>query len=161
MPILESEMPHEAMQQRVKTHKCAQCGSTLNVAWGGSLGYNEHILRCQDISHNTITSRRKKSETEIQGEKLFKELNKMDTKTLHTMSKTDMEARVTQARFVKDLQPKERVVLAMVAVNYGLDPLLDELTIYQGHIYPTINAYYRKAQETGQFDGINTQPSKE
>jgi len=36
---------------------------------------------------------------------------------------------------------------------------MQELMIYQGHPYPTINARYRKAQETGKFDGINTRPA--
>ncbi|GAJ08853.1 unnamed protein product, partial [marine sediment metagenome] len=58
-----------------------------------------------------------------------------------------------------DLTAPERQLMAEISISYGLDPLMNELMIYQGNPYPTINARYRKAQETGKFDGIDTRPA--
>ena len=48
-----------------------------------------------------------------------------------------------------------------VAISYGFDPIMQELMIYQGNPYVTINGRYRKAQETGQFDGMDSRPATE
>jgi hypothetical protein len=50
-------------------------------------------------------------------------------------------------------------MLAKIAVSYGLDPLMGELTAYQGRPYISIDGRYRKAMETGDFDGISTRPA--
>ena len=83
----------------------------------------------------------------------------MDTTALMKMNEDTMLARIAQAKFPADLTPADRKLMPEVSISYGLDPLMQELMIYQGHPYPTINARYRKAQETGKFDGINTRPA--
>lgn len=51
MPITEDQMPYETMGKRVDSHICAQCGSRLGLAWGGTC----YILRCgKDLAHDTI-----------------------------------------------------------------------------------------------------------
>ena len=161
-PIYESEMPLEAMKKRAKTHKCGECGSELNVAWGGSKGYEGYILRCgQSLEHNIMTDYKKLSKEYEEGLKLWKEKRGMDTKALMKMDKPTMLARVGQAKFPKDLTVADKQMMVEVSISYGLDPLMQELMIYQGNPYPTINARYRKAQETGKFDGIDTRPATE
>lgn len=85
----------------------------------------------------------------------------MDTTALMKMGKTQMLARIEQGKFPKDLTKQEVALMVEVSISYGLDPLMQELMIYQGNPYPTINARYRKAQETGKFDGIDTRPATE
>ena len=160
MPVYESEMPFEVMTKRAKTHKCGECGGMLTVCWGGSYGYNEYILRCaENFDHDTLTDYQKPSKEYEEGNKLFRRLNGMDTTALMKMNKETMLARISQAKFPQDLTQQEEEMLAEVSISYGLDPIMQELMIYQGNPYPTINARYRKAQETGKFDGINTRPA--
>ena len=158
MPIYEDQISHKEMEKLASDgHTCGQCGSRLSVCWGGSFGINGYILRCgADISHNTITRHDKEYEEKI---RQIKEARGMDTKALMKMDKTTMLARVGQAKFPKDLTPAEHQMMADVCISYGLDPVMQELMIYQGNPYPTINARYRKAQETNKFDGINTRPA--
>lgn len=83
----------------------------------------------------------------------------MDTTALMKMDKNQMLARIGQAKFPKDLTSAERQMMAEVSISYGLDPIMQELMIYQGNPYLTINARYRKAQETGKFDGLDSRPA--
>lgn len=162
MPILESEMPLDAMKKRARTHKCGVCGGNLTVCWGGSYGYDQHILKCaENFDHDTLTDLKQQSKEYEEGNKLFRRLHGMDTTALMKMEKAQMLARIGQAKFPTDLTPKESALMAEVSISYGLDPLMQELMIYQGNPYPTINARYRKAQETGKFDGIDTRPATE
>lgn len=65
--ITEKEVPYETMKNLVKRNEtCAECGSNLTVAWGGSYGFTGYILRCaSDIKHTGIARSAK--------------LNRMDT----------------------------------------------------------------------------------
>ena len=158
--ITEAEMPHEVMQKRVTTHKCGDCGAQLIIAWGGSLGIDSYILRCgKDIKHNTISDYKKPSKEVEEGLKIYRRIYGMDTKALMVMDKQTMLARVGQAKFPKELTKAEATLMCEVAISYGFDPIMTELMIYQGNPYVTINGRYRKAQETGQFDGIDTRPA--
>ena len=160
MPILESEMPLEAMKRRTQTHKCGVCKGELVVCWGGAYGYDQYVLRCgENFDHDTMTDFKQQSKEYEEGNKLFRRLQGMDTTALMKMSEDTMLARIAQAKFPADLTPADKKLMAEVSISYGLDPLMQELMIYQGHPYPTINARYRKAQETGKFDGINTRPA--
>ena len=85
--------------------------------------------------------------------------NRMDSKALELMDKPGMLARIEQAKFPQNLTPQDKAVLAEVATSYGLDPLMGELMIYQGRPYVSIDARYRKAQESGQLAGVETRPA--
>ena len=42
-------------EQLARTHRCAECGSRLSVAWGGYFGLNQYVLRCgKDVGHTQI-----------------------------------------------------------------------------------------------------------
>lgn len=157
----EKEMSLDKMKDRVKRgYKCGVCGSPLTVAWGGSFGYNGYILRCgSNANHELMTDYKKPSKDYEEGDKLFRRLHGMDSKALMNMDKTAMLERIGQAKFPSSMTKADFAMLAEVSISYGLDPLMQELMIYQGNPYPTINARYRKAQESGRFDGINTRPA--
>ena len=78
---------------------------------------------------------------------------------LANIDKAGMLARVEGAKFPTQLTRPEKEMLAQAAVDYGLDPLTGELTIYQGHLYVTIDGRIRKAHETGKFEGIESRPA--
>ena len=85
--------------------------------------------------------------------------NRMESTALQTMDKQGMLARIEQAKFPQNLTPQDKAVLAEVATSYGLDPLMGELMIYQGRPYVSIDARYRKAQESGALAGVETRPA--
>jgi len=84
---------------------------------------------------------------------------RMESTALTSMKPEQMLARIDQARFPQDLTLADKKTLAKVAIDYGLDPLMGELMIYQGRPYVTIDGRRRKAQETDLFDGIQTRPA--
>lgn len=159
MPIKESEMTLDEMKSAVKDEVCGECGGSLSVAWGNSLGFKGYILRCQDINHSTITRHKKQSAYEIQAEKEFKEVHKMDSKSLTTMTETQMMTRISSAKFPQELTAPDRKALALAAITYGFDPLMGEISIFQGRPFVSIDGRYRKAQETGKLDGVRTRPA--
>lgn len=153
MPLTESEMSYEDMQNAVKKHYlCAKCQGELTVAWSAS--QNGYILRCgNDINHHGITRH------DIKQEQKFKEGLSMESKELMTMGEAKMLQRIEMARFPQELTVQDKRLLAQVALTYGFDPLMGEITIYQGKPFVSIDGRYRKAQETGQLDGVETRPS--
>ena len=153
MPI--ADMTVEEMQRTAKTHLCGVCFGPLNVAWVNGAW----VLRCKNLEHNTITRRKPKSEREKEEQRIWRELNKVDSNALMAMPEAKMLERVGQARFPKDLTLAEKKLVASVAVTYGLDPLMHEISVYQGSIYVQIDGRLRKAQETGLFDGVSTRPA--
>lgn len=133
-------------------HRCGVCGSPLVVAWKD--GY---ILRCaEDITHSTITAHDKKQERII---KQIREVRHMDSKSLMVMDEKSMMRRVEMARFPQQLTPEDKRLLAKVAITYGFDPLMGEVSIYQGRPFVSIDGRYRAAQETGELDGVETRPA--
>jgi hypothetical protein len=124
---------------------------------GCSFGLYGYILRCQNnIEHNTINRHGVEREQKIQQ---IKEIRKLDSNSLMKMDESKMLARVNMAKFPQDLQPADKKLLAQVAITYGFDPLMGEITIYQGRPFVSIDGRYRKAQETGLLGGVETRPA--
>jgi hypothetical protein len=150
----ELEMSHEDMIRAItQNKKCAVCGHDLQIAWGGAYGHNSYILTCGVIEHHGITRHDKEEENKR------KEYFSMDSTALQTMSQTDMVARVNMAKFPKDLTPADKALLAQAAITYGFDPIMGEISIFQGKPFISIDGRYRKAQETGLLDGVETRPA--
>jgi hypothetical protein len=63
------------------------------------------------------------------------------------------------ALFPKDLSQSQAVVLARLALAYGLDPIAGEIIPYQGKAYVTIDGRVRKAQENPAYDGLECVPA--
>ncbi len=159
MPITPDQMSYEEMEKVAKNpyYKCGECGGRLNLAWGGSLDWEGYILRCGiDVSHNTITKYNKKRE-EFMSE--VRETSEQSSTALMAMTETQMVERVDTAKFVKDLTVPEKRLLAAACITYGFDPIMHELTIFQGNPFVSVDGRYRKAQETGRLDGVETRPA--
>jgi len=134
-------------------HICAVCGGKLTICWGGAYRISSFILRCgNNITHKGITRHDKEYERKIMQ-------NQMDSKALTKLTDGQMMARVTMAKFPQELTALEKNILVKVAKTYGFDPLMGEITIYQGRPYVSIDGRYRKAQETGQLNGIESRPA--
>ena len=153
--ITEETMTHADMQKAIdKGYLCVECQNLLTLAWGGSLGIDGYILRCgQDVNHRGITRHDKKYEQKI------KEGFSMESKSLMTLDEKGMLQRIEMARFPQELTLPEKKVLAQIAMTYGFDPLMGEVTIYQGKPFVSIDGRYRKAQETGKLDGVESRPA--
>jgi len=160
MPIYDNALSQEDMQKLVDAGAvCGKCGAGLSIAWGGSTGYNGYILRCsRDINHDTTNTHDIEREQKI---KQIKEATKLDSKSLMVMDKNTMLERVNMAKFPQDLTPQDKNVLVQVAITYGFDPLMGEVTIYQGKPFVSIDGRYRKAQETNMLDGVESRPANE
>jgi hypothetical protein len=68
-------------------------------------------------------------------------------------------AKAGSPAFPRDLTPIQASELARVALAYGLDPVMGELTIYQGKIYIGIDGRVRKANEHPAFKGMECVPA--
>jgi hypothetical protein len=133
--------------------RCGDCGGLLVISWGGYYGYEGYILRCAfDINHSTITRH------DMELENKLREAN-LDSKALTTMDENTMVKRIGMAKFPQDLKANEIQLLAKVAINYGFDPLMGEVSIYQGRPFVSIDGRYRAAQETGRLDGVESRPA--
>ena len=160
MPIYEPDLSYEDMKKAQYTFKCAQCGGNLFLAW--SAQKNSYMLKCGKVlEHEGVVPLGRDPEL-LQIAKLYhgKELP-METTALMKLDQTQMLRRVEQAKFPKDLTVADLHLIAKVSIEYGLDPLFGELMIYQGRPYITIDARRRKAQETGNLDGISARPATE
>lgn len=148
MPI--AELSYDELKQLAKSHECGACHSGVTVAWVGG----KYVLRCaRDINHNTICNKKRYSES------LEKEIYKSMTTQLAKMDEAKMIARVNQAKFPQQLTPADKNVLVRAALDYGLDPLMGELSIYQGKPFISIDGRIRKAHESGLFEGIESRPA--
>jgi hypothetical protein len=157
MPLYASEsLTIDQIDRMVKTHTCS-CGANLTKAWGGATGHNCFMLRCaNNIGHNTFHV---KGQIDKVPENLRREYTKIMTTEIAKMNESQMLARVNQARFPAELSANERRLMAQIALQYELDPLMNELTIYQGRPYVTYDGRMRKAQETQELDGVETCPA--
>ncbi len=66
--------------------------------------------------------------------------------------------RINRARFPNKLEPHEKQMLAQAAVEYGLDPFMQELTIYEGQLYVKTIGYERLASRHPLFEGLEDRP---
>ena len=158
MPIYEKEMSVEEMKKVSKNHICAECGAFLTISFSNEK--NCYALVCERFADHTGIRRlgRDPEVAEIRS-KLKGEPIQMETKALTKLDPQAMMERVNQARFPQDLTIADRQLIAKISIEYGLDPLFNELMIYQGRPYITIDSRRRKAQETGLLDGINARPA--
>ena len=146
------------------------------MAWGGYWGLDEYVLRCgKDASHTTIHKR-------LTTRKLFKPDGttvEVDIMTQREVGDTTALAiPTTEAGMLKRTDEAEKLGLfpqrmnaqqrqhpALVALAYGLDPLMGEIIPYQGKPYITIEGRRRKDAEAGHHPSIKfrtlTQPEKE
>ncbi len=151
-------MPHyypedssgDNIKKLIRQNVCQECGRQLYAYLDGE---GKTYIACGGGQHEGIKS------LKPEDLKQLRRTISMDSTALTKLGNEGMLARIEQARFPQALKPEEKAMIAEVALSYGLDPIMNELTIYQGRPYPTVNAWYRKSQESGQFDGMNSRPA--
>ena len=139
-------MTMDDMQEAVDAGAtCAACGCLLRVMWGGHYGCNCYVLSCGDMAHTETKRVGRKTKNEIEGEKVFRGYN---MKALQEYTPPEMVERANSAGlFPQAMNQAQRVAIATICVEYGLDPLMNELMLYQGRPFVTMAARLRKAQE--------------
>lgn len=144
----------QELERRAKTEVCRECGGPLVVRYPSG----EPVLACGTDPSHTGT---KREVWKHAGHGAFrKEGETMESKALTQMPRAEMEQRVNSAKWPANLTVVEKQMLATVALEYGLDPLMGELSIFQGKPYICINGRRRKAQEHGDMDGMeDTRPA--
>lgn len=158
MPIYEPDLSHDDMVKATDRFVCAVCGGVLTVAW--SAKKNCYMLRCGNVLEHKGIKPIGRDQWAIEvNAKLRGGSYKMESTALTKMNLNQMLARIDQVKFPKDLTKVDREVLATVAIDYGLDPAFNELMIYQGRPYVTIDGRRRKAQETNRLDGMDSVPA--
>jgi len=134
--------------------RCAECGGKLALRYDMD-AHKDYLVCSENESHEGLRKKRPENLKQTRRE------ISMDSVALTKLGEPGMMQRIEMARFPQALKPEEKAMLATVALSYGLDPIMNELTIYQGRPYPTVNAWYRKSQETGLFDGMDSRPANE
>jgi hypothetical protein len=66
MPIFDRAMPQSEMKRRQETHRCAECGGNLSIAWGGHLfDYEGYVLRCSVVADHVGIERVPKEDSMV------------------------------------------------------------------------------------------------
>ena len=153
--ITEKEMTKQDMRRvEANGYLCRECQSRLIVTWSSEK--NCFILRCsEDINHTGITRH------DVKFENKLRRYHSMESTELMRMGESQMLKRVEMAKFPQELTVADKKLLAQVAITYGFDPLMGEISIYQGRPFVSIDGRYRKAQESGLLDGVETRPATE
>lgn len=57
--LSELDLDRKSAEKFIRQNICGICGNGLNVAWGGSFGVKEYIVRCGSyIEHSNFISRK-------------------------------------------------------------------------------------------------------
>lgn len=152
-----------------QSHQCADCGPryALVTRWNGSRNSLEVVCgQC----HGERFARRKSVTQQWRDDPDSVPVHvanrladkhggeKMSDQALAVISKQEMTARIAGARWMHQLTPEQQATLADIAVRYGYDPLMGEVTVYEGKIYVTVDGALRDAKRVPHFQGILTIP---
>lgn len=144
MPIHDNELSYEEMKSYVdKGFVCAECFGLLTVAWGGSIGYEGHILRCaKNIDHKGIAREAGLSPYDIPGFNLFnldkgrkkrmeEQIGKEKTQALAKYAGVASLTKRASMEILDTLWPNapksEKTKAALICVSYGLNPLMNHV----------------------------------
>ena len=145
-------------RQLVKTHQCSECCRPLKIS--RLSGTREFIVMCSLFPHHQGYTRIARDSSLVEMTNLLKGKGiQMDSNALVALGPTGMTKRVEQVNWPSTVTSAAKKMIAEISLTYGLDPLFDEIMPYQGRPYVTISARRRKAQETGELDGIETRPA--
>jgi len=150
------------------THRCGDgnCGAPLLAPWALVGGKRVHQPICsKDADHRLFVPKnfniRKMYNPETKQHDLEVDVMSQEPVATITPRTTDMgqmQVRVQKAistgTFPKDMTKDQQLVISNIAVGYGLDPLMGELMIYQGHPFITIAGRRRLDAVAGHKPGI-------
>jgi len=151
----------------VRAHLCGACGGVLVDCWGGSFGVAAPIVRClKDIEHNTLKAKNTNIRKLVAPDGSLEEFDVVTQKPVNQVqtlvlpgTQEGMLQRVDEVRalnplWAKDMTAGQRQALAVVAFAYGLDPIMEELILYQGKPMITIKGRRRKDAEAGHHPSV-------
>jgi len=161
---------YEAAEHLVKTHDCPSCPRSMLTArwdpksqryqtWCRECGRTDGFLRRESL---TARWRRDPESIPVQiANKLqakYGGVEPMSDQALALQSEQAIIQRIEQARWLAELQPRDRQSLAHLSQKYGLDPLMKELTLYEGQPYIMVTGLIRIAHRQKQFAGLEDRP---
>ena len=161
---------YEDCKRLAASHRCATCQTTsvLVNRWNGkAASYEVLCLQCGETDRFTkpesLTAawRRDPGSVNIAvANKLERKYggNPMTEQALTVITKKEMIERIDGARWAHQLTPAQVLTVAEIAVRYGYDPLMGEVTVYEGKIYVTLDGALRDAKRIPYFQGIQTTP---
>ena len=157
------------MRRLVRTHRCGEsgCEGRLAIAWRGApppaWGEGEWIVRCaNNIEHSRI-QRETRTRQLYDYERGWIEVDTMTQEEVGTskalvVTLTQALARVDEAQeagiWPARLNAGQKRLLAQTALAYGLDPLMQELTVMHGKPVITIRGRRRKDAEAKHHPSI-------
>jgi len=118
---------YEELQKRAATMKCQECGGSLSVAWGGSFGINDYIIRCgNNPNHKNFSRPYQPTDFEIIEKKEMKAMD--NNKSLATRQRVTAMTEIRATEIVNslwgDAPAIEKAKAIMVCVDYGANPLM-------------------------------------
>ena len=148
-------MEYDRAEALAARHTCGECPGGLGVAWGGFAGIKEWVLRCnKDTGHVRIRPKiYSRRGFEMPGNALA--TTGMGKAEMVERVKTASEIGMVATDFSGALSPAHRVMVASMALAYGLDPLMGELAILYGKPFVTLKARRRKDTENGHKPDIS------
>lgn len=148
----------------IMTHDCGECGGSLLLPWVN----NHYEVRClKDRTHRGLTPKARGTRKLYDPARGWVEYDIMTQKEAGTtdllpQTEQSMLARVHKAAniglFPQNSTADQRLVIAQVALAYGLDPLMGELIPYQGRPYITIDGRRRLDAAAGHHPSIRFRP---
>jgi hypothetical protein len=159
-------LPFTEAQQLTQTHRCGECGDGLLMRLADRFHRSvaaKYIVVCRnDKQHHTWAPKHPNKRKLYDINRGLVEVDIM-TQEEQTAIRTkvdehQMRTRVTKAIgvgvFPKDTTQEQQIVIANIAVAYGLDPLMGELIPYQGRPFITIAGRRRLDAMAGHQPGI-------
>ncbi len=166
-------LDEKTAHRMVEINRCAECGGRLADPYGGYYGYpDQSVVICGTNAEHQglkrITNTRKLLDPETNTWREFNVSTQLPVDEIPQppalpMTYQGMLVRVKESiatglmavdSFSSNLGPAQTMVLAKVALAYGLDPLMGELAVLYGKPYPTIKAKRRKHAEAGHQPSI-------
>ena len=74
------------------------------------------------------------------------------------MSQAVMLKRMAGARWLNQLSREDKTALAELSIRYNLDPVMGELTVYEGRPFISVSGYSRLAHQQPTFAGLEDRP---
>lgn len=159
LPQVELNALYEELKHRYDGYRCVKCRRQPWTCWGGK-GNPTHVLRCScgvEAWPNLESSKnwmREKLADMIQRQTGGGALAVYDQET----ALTRVQECKSGGLFPRDVTQEQLAMLAKATVAYGLDPMFQELTIYQGKPYITIDGRRRLDANAGHHPSIRFRP---
>ncbi len=161
---------YETCRQTERSHQCADCkrDALLVTRWSPAEGsYEVYCPRCGNgerfLTPKSLTQQWREDPDSVPPHIANKLESKyggrpLESRALATIDQRQMTQRISHARWLKDLSADDRIALAELAVRYSLDPVMNELVIYEGKPYITVGGLIRTAHRQPAFAGLEDRP---